>query len=166
MGVTLMEFAMVLLTLVLIVVTSVYVYLTYRLMREAEATRKADLQSEMIVDVDREEGSYYLSIRNLGKNPAWDVQINIDPPLMLQTITSDEPVHIMNFSGFGVGQRRTYFIAGTAEFWSKDAPREHKIGCEWNCPISGKREYNHMIDMNSYYGNSEPTRRGPRPYNL
>jgi hypothetical protein len=148
-----MEVVMATLTGVLVLVTAVYVYLTHRLVDEAHKSRIAAAQAHVGADVEMEKRIYWFTVRSFGRSPARDIEITIDPPMALKYGNDNKPLASISYSGLGVDQVRNYIIGATHEFWGSDRAREYTVVTQWTCPVSGRHEQRHRIDMNSFRDN-------------
>lgn len=65
-------------SLLLVIATIFYVVFTWRMVREMQATRVADLRSYIVIDIKIHNQQFYLSIENRGKSPARNVTFRVD----------------------------------------------------------------------------------------
>ncbi len=65
-------------SVLLVIITAVYAYLTWRMAKEMQLTRIADLRPYLTVDVVLVGSIFYLVIRNRGKSAAENVKLDFD----------------------------------------------------------------------------------------
>jgi len=91
--------------LILVIITGIYAYLTWRMVREMKAARENQTASNLIVTPVSSQRAYAeIKLENIGFGPASNVvlSISLDPPLQTTTRTWKHPL-------LSVGQKE-YFL--------------------------------------------------------
>lgn len=130
----------------LVIVTGVYVLLTYGLLRESQKTRLAMMRSEIIAEIVDEGPSFFLVIRNIGRSPARDISLKFDPTL---TNHRDQDLSL-SMVGLGPNELRKYYIESGPNYFNKQKPLIYYVRITWT-DLSGNRDTrSYSIDMESY----------------
>lgn len=139
-----MQWVIVTTTVLLAVFTGMYVYLTLRLLRENEASRKALSQSEIFVTVTVKRSTFFLTVNNSGKMPARDISATFDPPFKLAH-PRDHLLSHVQYVGLEPGQSRHYLLEK-----GLTTPRQYNVTIQWECILSGRRDITYPIDLDSW----------------
>jgi len=105
----------------LVVITLLYVVFTWRMVKEMQITREADLRPYIIIDILLVDRIFYLLIKNVGKTVARSVRFNIDKRLenMWKNKIDEMPLFKEGVAFFPPGREYVVTLGPTWAFLSK-----------------------------------------------
>lgn len=88
-------------TAILVLITGWYAYITKKILKSGEDTSKEMLRPYIVVNIYSEDLFINLSISNIGKRPAKDLNITFDPSLkMIEKANSENLENDKSYEGF------------------------------------------------------------------
>lgn len=144
----------------LAMVTFYYVTLTYGLLREAQRTRLSASESFVTATIDVNRTLLNFTVRNTGRGPARDVQIDTSPPLINQL--GKRLNDYLTYSVLGPGQEMTYFFYHGPTLFESDVPKEYTITVSYFDVVTAEtRRYSFTLDLRPFAGVQIASLRSP-----
>ena len=139
------------LTLLVVLVTGVYVYLTHRLLLESKATREMAMRPVVIVTAEIHEmymDIIHLRVRNIGGGAARRICLRTNRKFMIGKDKSLDDLGLFKrgIPLLGPGQKIETFLADmTGQEVGKEEPLE--VTAEYENAVGGKTEETFVIDL-------------------
>ena len=139
------------LTSLLVLVTCVYVYLTYRLLLESKATREMAMRPVVIVTAEIREmymNIIHLRVRNIGGGAARKIRLRTNRKFRTGNDKSLDDLGLFKrgIPLLGPGQKIETFLANmTGQEVGKEEPLE--VTAEYENAVGGKTEETFVIDL-------------------
>jgi len=148
---------MTLTSVLLVFVTAIYAFLTWRMAREMRLARIADLQPYLIIDVVRIGRIFYLIIKNKGKTPAEMVRFSLDKNVetMWKNKLDEMPIFKSGITSFSPGKEFIITLGPDTLFLGKNGeeakyPKVFTIAVEYKYFNTTKTTASSVINLEEY----------------
>ena len=133
----------------MIVLTYFYVVFTWEMLKRIETQNYLEKRPYLIGDFHKDRQIVKFYIKNIGKTPATNVNIQLVPDVItFQRKSLNETLFKKPIKFFAPDQKIDTAINSRKDFFEKETNRNYQIKIEYQDTIGGSRKFSETIDLN------------------